>query len=312
MEDVPPLSALRAFDVFGTLESVSATADVLNVTPGAVSQQLKKLEESLGLRLIERNGKNVHLTTWGRLYHQDVAKAFGILRSAHQKVKQTQTESSIVLSALPSLAHKLFGPRLYDWQAKHPKTQVRLVGSDSEPSLEDGSVDYRVTYGRRVHGFSHYTELYTDTVVPACAPELLKQNPIRDLQDLFRLPLLGIEWDPGFSAAPDWKDWADSLNVSIREPLPDLSFSHSSFAIDAAIAGRGVVLGQASMIAEDLDAGRLVIPFDHRLSLPDPYFLAWDRTVLSKPYSTAMRDWIISLARADSKKHQTRNAMAAE
>lgn len=304
MDDVPPLSALRAFDVFGSLESVSATADVLNVTPGAVSQQLKKLEESLGLRLIERNGKNVHLTSWGRLYHQDVMKAFGLLRSAKQKVRQAQTEGSIIVSALPSLAHKLFSPKLCDWQSKHPQTQVRLVGSDTEPSLTDGNVDFRVTYGRRVYGFTHYSELFTDTVVPVCAPDLLKANPVRDVCDLFKMPLLGIDWDPGFTPAPDWKDWADSLEVSIREPLPDLSFSHSSFAIDAAIAGRGVVLGQASMIADDLAAGRLVIPVDHQLGLRDPYFLAWDRAVLSKPCSSAMRDWIISVTRSTSLKRR--------
>ncbi len=302
MDNVPPLNALRAFDVFGTVESVSATAEVLNVTPGAVSQQLRKLEESLGLRLIERNGKNVRLTSWGRLYHKDVVKAFGLLRSARQKVKQSQTDSSIILSALPSLAQKLFGPRLRDWKSDHPQSQFRLVGSDSEPALDDGKVDYRVTYGRRVHGFTNYAELFTDTVVPVCSPELVKCNPIQNTDDLFRLPLLGIDWDPEFTAAPDWKDWADSLNVNIREPLPDLSFSHSSFAIDAAIAGHGVVLGQVSMIADDLESGRLVIPINHRLKLSDPYFLAWDRSVLSKPCSSAIRDWIISISRLSSAK----------
>ncbi|PVH28455.1 LysR substrate-binding domain-containing protein [Pararhodobacter oceanensis] len=293
----PPLKALQAFDLFGRLHSVGETAEALGVTSGAVSQQLRKLEAHLGLQLIERAGNQMRLTSWGQMYHEDIAKAFTLIRSAEDKIDQARGYGTITLSTLPSLANKWLGPSLCDWQAKFPDANVRLVSSDVEPDLGNSGVDYRITYSRRIAGHDHFVELFTDSVVPVCAPAFLAHSGVYSAEDLLEQPLLGIEWDMTLPPAPTWSDWAQSMGVTPRAPLRELTFSHSSVAIDAAISGRGVALGQIAMISEDLRTGRLIIPIDHRLRLQDAYYLAWDRSSFSKPFSPKLRDWIMSFSR---------------
>lgn len=239
----------------------------------------------------------MRLTRWGRLYHEDIEKAFVLIRSAGDKIERARGQGVITISTLPSLANKWIGPCLCDWQARYLKANIRLVSSDSEPDLGQSGVDYRITYSRRITAHSHFSELFTDSVVPVCAPGFLARADIRSAKDLLDLPLLGIEWDVTLPQAPTWTDWANSMGITLSAPLKELTFSHSSVAIDAAIGGRGVVLGQTAMIAEDLGAGRLVIPIDHRINLQDAYFLAWDRSSFSKPYSSELRDWIVSFSR---------------
>lgn len=300
MVKLPPLRALQAFEAFGRLGSVTDAAAELGVTPGAVSQQLRKAEEALDLHLLERRGKSIELTAWGRHYHGQIAQGFDKLRSAQDDLFRLRAKSGLVLSCLPSLANKWVGPRLVDWQLSHPDANVRLLGTGSEPDLGDGAIDFRISYGNRIRAFDHYVVLFTDWVVPACSPAFLARHPLGSALDILDLPLLGIEWDADHKAAPNWSDWAQSIGAKPRGPHGELTFSLSSSAIDAAMNGRGFVLAQLSMIADDLDAGRLVVPFDRRLKLSEPYFLAWDRSALAKPFGPDLRTWIVSIAREQS------------
>lgn len=300
MTKLPPLRALQAFEAFGRLHSVTDVAAELGVTPGAVSQQLKKAEEALDVRLLERHGKNIELTACGRQYHSEISRGFDTLRGAQETLARIKAQSALVLSCLPSLANKFVGPRLFDWQLSHQGANVRLIGSGTEPRLGDDSIDFRLSYGDQVRQFEHYVELFTDWVVPACSPVFLEKHPVARPIDILEQPLLGIQWDSDHKAAPSWPDWADSIGAKTRSPQGDFAFSLSSSAIDAAINGRGFVLAQLAMIGDDLAAGRLVVPFDHRLKLSQAYFLAWDRAALSKPFGAELRAWIISISKSQS------------
>ncbi|RUM97028.1 LysR family transcriptional regulator [Pseudaminobacter arsenicus] len=296
MRKLPPLRAIQTFEAFGRHGSVAATADELGVTSGAVSQQIKRAEDMLGLRLLERHGKNISLTSWGRIYHAKVTRAFDKLREAQDELLSIRAESSLVVSCLPSLASKWVGPQLFDWQAKSG-AHVRLVGTGTEPRQGEEPVDFRISYGDRVKSFEHYTELFTDWVVPACSPAFLAANPVARPADILTRSLLGIEWDSGYQQPPSWVDWAASIGETPPSTPRDLRFSISSAAIDAAINGRGFVLAQLAMVHDDLAAGRLVVPFDLRLKLSQTYFLAWQRSALEKPLGTELRAWIIKISR---------------
>ena len=203
-----------------------------------------------------------------------------------------------MLSCLSSVASRWIGPRLFDWQAGHPDATVRLVGAEAEPRLTGDLVDFRICYGYAVRSFEHHAELFTDRVVPACAPALLQGRRLGRPADLLQMPLIAIEWEPAHGAPPHWKEWAASIGAAM--PLAqgsELTFSLSSAAIDAAVHGHGVVLAQVSMIAGDLASGRLVAPFDHRLVLSQPYFLAWDRAALQKLHGAEFRAWLLSIAK---------------
>lgn len=286
---------MQAFEAVARLGSVGAAANELSVSPGAVSQQLRKIEEALGLEVLERRGNGLALTAAGRLYADELAPAFEQLRGAHGKLLRSQSKSPLVLSCLSSVASRWIGPQLFDWQAAHPGTRVRLIGAEAEPQLSGGEVDFRISYGNAALGFKQRSRLFTDAVVPACAPALLAAHPVRVPADVLALPRIGIEWHAAHGALPGWDEWAERIGAGTRESADDLTFSLSSAAIDAAVNGRGVVLAQVALIGDDLVSGRLVAPFDLRLPLPHDYFLAWDPAALQKPRGTEFRDWVTSL-----------------
>lgn len=297
MKNALPLRAIQAFEAFGRCGSVTAAAEELGVSVGAVSQQIRKAEDALGLSLLERRGRSVALTSWGRTYHAAVSSGFEQLRDAQHIVERARSESALTISCLPSLASKWLAPQLLDWQIAHAGATVRLIGAEQEPRFDDDQVDFRISYGTKVHEFDHYTELFTDWVVPACAPGLLASHPVKRPSDILDFPLLGIEWARDHQSPPSWAEWARTIGASHRRTSGEVAFSLSSAAIDAAINGRGFVLAQLSMAAEDIASGRLIVPFNERVQLPAAYFLAWDRAALDKPFGPQLRAWIVSISK---------------
>jgi LysR family glycine cleavage system transcriptional activator len=293
---IPFLNALQAFEAVGTQGSVTAAAQALGVSPGAISQQIHKLEAHLGITLLERGGRKMELTTWGRLYHAEIKKGFDQLVEAQDVLKRARNDGSITLSSLTSVINKWVGREIFDWQQLQPNASIQLVGTEHEPRMGQDAVDFRIYYGAAAH-HDHYVELFTDWVAPACAPHLIAAQPPEDANGIFRFPLLHIVWNTMFRPAPSWADWARSIGSPIRPGENGVSYALSSSAIDAAVAGRGFVLAQLSMIADELASGRLVIPFDHRLKLSDPYLLAWNRASLQKPFGHEFRRWIIDIGK---------------
>jgi LysR family glycine cleavage system transcriptional activator len=293
----PPLRAIQAFEAFGRHGTMTAAAAELGVSVGAVSQQIRKAEECLGLRLLERRGRSVSLTSWGRLYHSAVSLGFDRIRDASEIIERARSEGTLTLSCLPSLASKWVAPQLLDWQIGHPDATVRLVGAESEPRLGNDQVDLRISYGDKISDFDHYTELFTDWVVPACSPSLLASRSLTKPAEILDFPLLGIEWARDHRSPPSWAEWAASVGASYKRKAGEVAFSMSGAAIDAAINGRGFVLAQLSMAADDIASGRLIVPLDLRLRLSEAYFLAWDSAVLEKPFGSELRAWIISISK---------------
>ncbi|SEI12423.1 DNA-binding transcriptional regulator, LysR family [Rhizobium tibeticum] len=291
-----PLKGLQAFEAVGRCGSVTAAAAELNVSPGAISQQIRKIESFLGVTLLERSGRTVELTQWGRLYHREISKGFEQFALAEQVLERARNENALVLSALSSVVNKWIGRRIFDWQALHPDAHVRVTGRDKEPRMGFDEVDFRVSYGSDVLQHDHYTELFRDWVVPACSPALIDGRSLSPAE-LLSCPLLHVEWERHFTPYPSWTEFAAKIGTGFKGPPSGLSFTLSSSAIDAAVNKRGIVLAQMSMIADELEAQTLVIPVDIRLPLRESYFLAWDRSALQKPYGPEFRDWVIAISR---------------
>lgn len=291
-----PLKGLQAFEAVGRCGGVSAAALELKVSPGAISQQIRKIESFLGITLLERNGRTVELTQWGRLYHQEISKGFEQFALAERILERARNDSALVLSALSSVVNKWIGRRIFDWQALHPNAHVRIVGRDKEPRMVFDDIDFRISYGSDVLQHEHYTELFRDWVVPACSPALIKDKAPSAAR-LLEYPLLHVEWERHFTPYPSWREFATKMGVTLEESTSGLSFTLSSSAIDAAVNKRGVVLAQMSMIADELEAQTLVIPVDMRIALHESYFLAWDRAALQKPHGRQFRDWLVAISR---------------
>ncbi len=197
---------------------------------------------------------------------------------------------------MPSLATWL-RRYLLTWRATHNGVTVSLLGTDRESALQEEGIDFRLCYGNDARKYDRFAELFVDAVVPVCSPEFLKQHPVRSEADIISAPLVDIAWEARHRSPPTWADWAWSVGLGARETRSDLAFSQSDAAIDAALAGGGYVLGQISMIADHVRQGRLVIPIDRRLTLPEPYFLAWDQDTLDRPLAAEFRGALIAAGR---------------
>jgi LysR family glycine cleavage system transcriptional activator len=299
MNDLPPFRALLVFDVVGRCSSMKRAADELGVSPGAVSQQIKILEEALGLQLVARNTTGLRLTEFGEHYYRETSRILDDLRRTHRDLIAARASSGLVVSGLPLLTSKWLAPHMLEWQALHPDISLHVEGSIIEPSLESGQVDFRISYRDRIRHFENGVPLYTDSLVPVCSPDLLKNGPpLESPGDLVAYRLLTIDWKPLLSPPPSWKDWFASAGVTPSSALRDtFVFSLSSLAIEAAIDGRGVALAQLSLISEDIRTGRLIVPFMHGLMLPSPYFLAWRAGVFNKHGARDFHRWLIGMTR---------------
>jgi LysR family transcriptional regulator, glycine cleavage system transcriptional activator len=299
---LPPFRALQAFHAIAQSGSVSRAAAELQVSSGAVSQQIRLLERHLGLPLIERSGRGVALTSLGRNYHRQIAVVFEMLLRAQESIERTSKATNVTISALPSLVTTWLTPCLFEFLEQHPAAALRLIGSEDEPG-EDTEVDFRLSYGHRVRGYGRFIELFVDRVVPVCAPSFAKTAALGTPANLLSLPLIHIEWDRDFTPAPTWADWFQSVGLTVSAALPGLSFSLSSAAIAAAVSGRGLALAQLSMIEADLKAGHLIKPFEASVPLAEPYFVAWNAAALAKIHGPLLLSWLIAAGRSKDAVH---------
>ena len=299
MNTLPPLRALQVFEAVGRCDGVAEAARRLGVSPGAVSQQMKLLEDFLGLRLTQKEGRGIRLTAAGRRYHESCAIAFESLRVAHAEIERSKNERSLSVSALPSLLSKWLATRINVWQEKHPELSTYLDGTHTEPSPDGYDIDFRISYGDRVADMDNAVALFHDSVVPVCSPQLLRADaPLADPDHILAYPLISVDWLPKFASPPSWRDWFAANNVDCRELKDERQvFSLSSVAIQAAIDGYGFVLAQYSMIRDDLAAGRLVMPIALGLSLPWPYFLTWKQSAFDKPHCRSFHRWLVTCGR---------------
>lgn len=294
---LPPFRALQAFHAVAHSGSISRAAAELQVSAGAVSQQIRLLERHVGVPLLERSGRGVALTLLGRDYHRQIAVAFATLLKAQETIDRMSKATEVTISALPSLVTTWLTPCLFEFREHHPTASLRLIGSEDEPDA-DADVDFRLSYGHRVLEYPRFAELFVDSVVPVCSPAFARTAALRTPADLPKLPLIHIEWDRDFTPAPSWRDWFQSLGLTVQATLPGLTFSLSSAAIAAAVTGHGLALAQLSMVDADIKAGRLTVPFESRLPLAEPYFVAWTSAALKKVHGPVLLSWLIAAGRA--------------
>lgn len=305
MDNLPPLRALQVFDTVGRCGGISEAARRLNISAGAVSQQMKLLEDALGISLTARDGKRIRLTSAGQRFHQSCASAFECLRIAQAEVELSKNRSNLRVSALPSLMSGWLAPQVFTWQQGQPNVDIYLDGSHAEPANSGYEIDFRITYSDRALDAENAMELFRDCVVPACSPNLLATDPEQITPaELMSYPLLSIDWLPKFASPPSWRDWFKANAVDCAQ-LHDSHrvFSLSAVAIQAAIDGQGIVLAQHSMIAQDIAAGRLVIPVCQPLPMPASYFLTWTKSAFDYEHCRQFHRWLVARGREQSERN---------
>ncbi len=290
---LPPLGALRAFESAARLMSFSKAADELNVTPAAISHQIHALEADLGVRLFHRLNRAIELTASGRLLLPGLSVAFAGMHASVRRLRAHNDTGTLTVTASPSFAGKWLVVRLHRFQARYADIDVRISASDNLVDLAAGDFDMGIRYGTGRYPGLVVESLLRNEVFPACSPELLKSGPsLRTPADLRHHALIhdqAVERDP---LVPTWAMWLKAAGIGDLPAAPGLSFSGSHLALDAAIAGHGVVLAYSTIAAADLAAGRLVRLFS--LSLPDlfAYYIVTAPGALDRPKVKTFRDWL--------------------
>lgn len=298
MNNLPSLRAIQVFEAVGRFGGIVEAARRLGISAGAVSQQMRLLEDSLGMSLTFRVGKRIRLTAAGQRYHDSCVAAFEMLRIAQVEVERAKSATNLRISALPSLLSDWLAPLIYTWQSDHPEINLFLDGSHAEPSPDGYEIDFRVTYGDYA-ATEHAIELFRDCVVPVCSPHMLRADmPLRTPADLLAYPLLSIDWLPKFASPPSWRDWFGAQQVDCSQISDGYRvYSLSSMAIQAAILGQGVVLAQYSMIANAVTDGRLIMPFAQGLKMPSSYFLVGAKDAFDKAHCRDFHRWLVARGR---------------
>jgi LysR family transcriptional regulator, glycine cleavage system transcriptional activator len=290
---LPSLNGLRAFEAAARHLSFTNAAAELNVTQTAISHQIRRLEEELGIRLFVRQNRALALTAEAKDYLPGVRAAFNDLRLATDRLLRKDNEHVLTVSTLASFAAKWLLPRLSSFQEEHPGIDVRITTSTALVDFRNGDVDAAIRYGRGHWPGLRADWLMSDELFPVCSPALLKgSRPLKTPQDLAQHTLLHSSG--GYD--DDWRLWltAAGLPTDISEQ-PGLTFDLIFMTVQAAIDGIGVAMGRTTYVEGDIAKGRLVVPFKIALPVDAGFYLVSPEARADSRKLAAFRQWLSGL-----------------
>ena len=296
---IPGLGSLRVFDAAARHLSFTRAAAELNVTPAAVSHQIGELEEQFKFRLFMRTSREVRLTEEGEILHRAVIESLDSLRGALSRIHKLRNKHQLRVTASPSIAAKWLVPRLDRFLALVPNADVRIDVGTKAVDFEREDVDVAIRFGAGDYPGFHTTRLFEETVFPVCSPALLTgRKPLRQPRDLLQHNLIHIEWQAQGATWPNWRMWMLAAGVTDFADRGGLHFSQTSLAIQAALNGQGVALGDSTIVADDLAAGRLVQPFTMELRGPPrfAYYVISPLPRAEEEMVRMFRDWVVAEA----------------
>ncbi|AEX99780.1 LysR family transcriptional regulator [Oceanimonas sp. GK1] len=290
---LPKLSNIMAFETAAKTGSLAGAADILCLTPAAVSQQIRQLEDHLGVKLFLRSKHGVELTEAGTSYLTFTQEAFESLRVGQQSLARYQGEQVLTITALPTLASRWLMPRLHQWMARHPHIQLRVQGTHSQIDFGNDPTDFYLSFGDEHYSSQHCVELFRDRVMAVCSPALLPNGKVIDsFEWIGSHAMIHVDWGRDGRFLPDWSEWLQAAGHTASPARPGPSFNLSSMAIDAALAGCGLLLGQRAFIRDELSDGRLVALSDVTLPLNKAYYLVYPERVMGKPGARELVNWL--------------------
>lgn len=290
---LPSLNGLRAFEAAARHLSFTHAAQELNVTQTAISHQIRRLEEELGIRLFIRQSRSLALTPQAAEYLPGIRAAFQDLRTATDRLLRKGDDRVLTISTLTSLAVKWLLPRLSTFQEKHPEIDVRITTSTELVDFRTSNVDAAIRYGQGRWPGLDAEWLMAEHLFPVCSPKLLTgERALRRPEDLEHATLLHTS-----STIDDWRLWFTAAGLPAHlSQKRGLTFDLAFMTVQAAIDGLGVAMGHTAYVADDVANGRLVVPFNVSMPSAGYYFVTpQDRPVASK--LNLFRDWLRTAAK---------------
>ncbi len=296
---IAPLNALRAFEAAARHLSFTKAAAELNVTPAAISHQIKSLEAYCGVPLFRRMTRALLLTDRGQAALPKLRDGFDLLADACTTLRTDRGGGLLTVSTAPSIAAKWLVARLDRFRALEPDIDIRLDATDRLADFGQDGVDIGIRYGGGIYPGLSVRQLFATRVHPVCSPRFLEACPtLRSPQDLAGRTLLHIDWTTQDETWPSWKMWLLAAGVSGVDPARGPRFSDVAMAIQAAVEGHGIALVNDVLAADDLAAGRLVRPFELSVSVDFAYYVVYPPDKIDVPKVRLFCDWVCAEADA--------------
>ena len=292
---LPPLNALKAFEAVARSKSVTRAAEELSVTQGAVSQQVKALEDTLGIKLFKRERQRLVITEAGHEYLAVVRDAFDQIAEGTERILQRQRSNVLTVSTSPDFAAKWLVYRLGRFAETHQAIDLRISASVHHVDFAREDVDLAVRHGDGDWAGLDVVRLCSEQLFPVCSPKLVSgRNRITAASDLLNFPLLRLD---------DWKTWTRWFEAAgVTDPVAHGPVLNSaSMLIDAAVDGQGVALARTALAAWDIINGRLVRPIDVSLRMSNTYWIVCPKVTSSAPKIATFRDWLLAEASEDAR-----------
>ena len=293
---MPPLNALRAFEAAARHLSLTRAAQELHVTAGALSHQIRGLEELLGVKLFERRVRAIALTAAGKMLYPGLQTGFARIREAVDGLDRTGNERVLMISAPPGFTAKWLVPRLYRFTSANPEIDVRSSSSIAYADFTSDGVDVAVRNlpnDAKADPALVTEKLVELSVVPVCSPRLVAAHgPFGGPEALRRAPLIHDDTLAHLPGYPTWSTWFRAAGLDGVDVSRGLRFNTTDHALDAAGEGGGVLLAYDLPAYDDLRTGRLVIPVRLALSTGRAYHVVCLKSRSERPHVQAFRNWM--------------------
>lgn len=292
-ERLPPLNALRTFEAAARLMSFSAAAAELHVTPGAISHQIKMLEDYLGVTLFRRANGAWRLSEAGQVMLPSVTKGFSHLHLAVRQLRHLEDSGPLTVNVAPSFGAKWLMPRLETFIQSHPDIELRVATHAQLANFLREDIDCAIRFG-----IGRYPGLFSERLAeaeffPVCSPALLNgKRALRSPDDLLDCVLLHDETVAGARSLPSWDDWFGLVGLNSIKMRKGPRFNSSILALEAAANGKGVALAMGILAAADINSGRLVRPFSQNIRMDYGYYFVCAENSKDRPKIETFRRWL--------------------
>lgn len=283
---LPNLAALRAFEAAARHENFSRAAEEIHLTHGAISHQVRALEEELGLPLFMRHGKRLGITAEGKQFAEVIRQALGDIAQAADQLRQGHAHPTLAITALASFAARWLSPRLGRFIEQYPHLRVSLQSSNRLNDFVKDGIDIGIRFGSGNYPGLTTEHLMDDQYYPVASPNYNGGRLPQSLQELARENLLRCEGEP-------WQPWFKLAGMDFPEPSTGLVFQDAAIVTRAALDGQGIALGRHSLVHTDVSLGHLRKLFDTVLPSIPKYYLVYLEASLQRPQVRAFREWLL-------------------
>jgi LysR family glycine cleavage system transcriptional activator len=294
-----PSRPLRAFEAAARLLSFTKAARELNVTPAAVSHQIRALELYLEVPLFHRTTRSPNLTEQGQIAAEQLTEGFDRIARGVEILRDKRGGGTLTVSATPSFATRWLVPRLNRFVKRFPGVSLRIKASTAAVDFEQDETDAAIRLGRG--GLEGVTalELFGETLAPLASPAFIKAHTLRRPADLAKVPLLHDDSMRRSGRPPGWFEWfraAGAGGLARPKSARDLHFDDGNLVLQAACTECGVALGRIAYAAEDIAAGRLRVVCQPALPMDLRYFLLIPESRVELSTVAGFRSWLLSEA----------------